>query len=463
MERIDLSEPVRPIPINLIFVGLLLMITIGCATTGKLKVNKSFPVAQPDSTSKAAALDHYLAGTIAEEAGDLGEAALEYQLAMYCDPTSIEIPQALSRTYLQLGERIPALRVLEVALAQNPDDPELLSALGEISLRLGDIDGSTDYFKRLSGIKPLNREETLRQIMMLERSGKDKEALDLSKDYLRLFGPDPFIYERIGVIHIGKKDFESADTAFRALLDLDPNNHRIQFVVGGFCVARENFAEAEVHFKRAVEIEPAEVRYWANLIMVVGREGKADTLSILLNDAIRLFPEVAQFYDSRAGLRQENSDWNGAIADAEKSAALDSTRLTPYLAIGYIYHQTKDWAKSEDAYLQALKIAPESPVVLNNFAYMLSVQGVRLEEALEYVDKALEKSPETSSYHDTRGWILYGLNRHEEALKEIEISLKDDSDNAEVFEHLSAVYKALGRSDDAEKATKRAEELKAKE
>jgi len=443
-----------------IFVAILFLTVIGCAGQKAMhKADSGSPV-EPDSTTKAAALDHYLAGSVAEESGELPEAALEYQLALYCDPSSIEIAQALSRTFLKLGERLPALRVLENSLLLHPNHPDLLTSLGETSMRLGDIDGSTEYFKRLSGIKPLSREETLRQVMLLERSGKPKDALKLSQDYLRLFGPDPFIYERIGIIQIGLKDFEAADTAFRALIELDPNNHRIQFVVGGFCVAREDYAGAEGYFKRAVELEPAEVRYWANLLMVVGRAEKADTLAILLNDAIRLFPDVAQFYDSRCGLRQENKDWVGALEDAEKSAELDSTRLTPFLAIGFICHQTEDWQKSETAYKQALTLDPENAVVLNNYAYMLSVQGVRFEEALEYVDKALVASPGTPSYRDTRGWILHRLGRHAEALTEIEASLKEDPENEEVLEHIAAVYRALGRTAEAREASARAEKIR---
>lgn len=445
------------------FVVALMTVALGCAGSGQMiNVNQESNV-EPDSLAKAAALDHYLAGTLSEQSGDLSNAALEYQLAMYCDPTSIEIPQALSRIYLQMGEKIPAIRVLEDALARHPDDPDLLTAIGEASLRVGDINASTKYFKRLSGIQPLSREETLRQIMMLERSEKKDEALELTNDYIKLFGPDPAIYERIGLIQIGRRDFEAADLAFRKLIELDPANHRIQFVLGGFCVAREDFAGSEGYFKRAVEIEPGEVRYWANLIMVVGRVGKEDTLMILLNDAIRLFPDVPQFYDSRAGLRQELNDWIGALSDAEKSASIDSTRLAPYLAIGYICHQTNEWAKSEAAYKQALIIAPDNPVVYNNFAYMLSVQGVRLEEALGYVDKALTVSPDTPSYRDTRGWILYGLNRNEEALKEIEASLKDDPENSEIYEHLASIYRALGRIAEAEDATRKSEEFKKKE
>ncbi len=446
----------------ILIAGYFLAIS-GCAGTGSLRNANLAGGIAPDSTAKAAALDHYLAGTISEQAGDFANAALEYQLAMHCDPSSIEVAQALSRTYLQIGEKIPALRVLEDALARHPNNPELLTSLAEISIRTGDVDASTRYFKKLSRVKPLSREETLRQILLLERGEKREEALDLAKDYLKRFGPDPMIYERIGLIQIGRRNFEAADTAFKKLIALDPTNHRIHYVLGGFCVAREDFAGAEGYFKRAVELEPGEIRYWTNLIMVASRAGKDDTLTILLNDAIRLFPDVPQLYDSRAGLRQEMKDWSGALADAEKSSFLDSARLAPYLVIGYICHQTKDWGKSEEAYQRALIIAPESPVVLNNFAYMLSVRGVRLEEALEYVDKALAASPNTPSYRDTRGWILHGLGKHEKALEEIEASIKDDPENSEVYEHLAAVYKALGREADAENASKKAVEFQKKE
>lgn len=432
----------------------------GCAGSRVgLKEEAVASPALPDSAARATAMDHYLAGTLALEAGDIAKTALEYQLAWLFDPSSVTIPQALAKTYLRLGERQAAVIVLEKALAAAPDTPELLAALADMSLRSGNLAGSSNYYRKLSQERPLDREEMLRQIMLLERSGKSDDALHQTKEYLRRFPPDPVIYERIGLIQIGKRDFEAADTAFRKLIELDPSNDRILFVLGGFCVAREDWLGAEQFFRRAIEQDSTEFRYWTNLLMVVGEQRKDEMLRDLLDLAIGRFPDQPLLYDSRAGLRERRGDLDSALADARQSIALDSSRVSPYLAIGYVHHQRKEWRESARVYDKAMALEPDNPMVLNNYAYMLSVQGARLDEALQMVEKALAASPNNASYHDTRGWVLYRMGRPEEALREVDTALKSEQNNAELFEHLGYIYDALGRATDAKDAWRKASRL----
>jgi len=447
------------LPFKVIALGVLGVALFASGCAGLRKGGISTEALLADSLAREEAMDHYLSGSIHEESSELYPAAVEYQMAWLADPSSISIPVRLARIYARLGEMDAAKRVLESASKQHPRDPEILKALAEVSLRSGDLTGSTEYYKRLSKVKPLDAGEMLRQILMLEKSRRTDEALRLSKDYLLRFPPDPAIYERIGLIHISRQDFEAADTAFRRLLELDPKNHRIQFVVGGFCVARSDFAEAEGFFRKAVELDSSETRYWSNLLMVVGEQRKEEELAELLAQAIEAIPDYAPFYDIRAGAAERKGDLEAAKENAEKSIALDSARVSPYLTLGYVYHQSKEWEKSAEAYDMALALDAENPLVLNNYAYMLSVQGVRLDEALQMVETALRISPETPSYRDTRGWILHRLGRNDEALVEVEAALKLDQENAELYQHIGFIYKALGRDADASLAWKRAAEL----
>jgi Flp pilus assembly protein TadD len=436
----------------------LSVFSIGCAGA-RHGVSPALEVQAPDSASQATALDHYLSGSIQEESSEFGQASYEYQLAWLFDPTSREIPLALARVYMHLGEREAARRVLEIALSRHPDDPDLLSDAAELTLKRGDIKAAISLYKRLAKIDSLTPDETLRLILMLEKTGGFKDAIELSKQYLKDYGPDKSIYERIGLLHITRRDFEAADTAFRKLLELDPGNHRVQFLLGGFCVARQRFDEAEGYFKRAVELEPDEPRYWSNLIMTAGEQEKLDTVEVLLDDAVRLFPTSPQFLDDRCGFRQRKGDWDGALEDAVKSSSLDTTRTQPWMAQGFIHHQRKEWDAADEAYRKALALDPESPLVLNNYAYMLAVQNARLDEALKMVNGALEKMPKSASYLDTRAWIYYQMGKYQEALDELNASLALDSKNAEIFEHLGHTFKALGNLERSKEAFKKAAEL----
>ena len=102
---------------------------------------------------------------------------------------------------------------------------------------------------------------------------------------------------------------------------------------------------------------------------------------------------------------------------------------------------------------------PESPIILNNYAYHLSIQGIRLPEALEYVKKALQADPENSPYLDTLGWIYYQLGDYTNAKIYIEKSLSFQSDIPEVIEHLGDVCEKLEEYNLAEEYWRKAYDL----
>ncbi len=109
-----------------------------------------------------------------------------------------------------------------------------------------------------------------------------------------------------------------------------------------------------------------------------------------------------------------------------------------------IYDSKEEFDKSDSLYTMAMKIDPENPLILNNYAYSLSDRGVRLDEAFLWSKLAVEKEPENSSYLDTLGWIYFKLNDYHKAKLYIEKSLLIDSKSATVLDHLGDVHFKLG-------------------
>ena len=67
------------------------------------------------------------------------------------------------------------------------------------------------------------------------------------------------------------------------------------------------------------------------------------------------------------------------------------------------------------AYDKALELHADNAMVLNNYAYFLSVEGRDYERALIMSTRANQLSENNSTYLDTHAWILYKLGKYEEA------------------------------------------------
>jgi Tfp pilus assembly protein PilF len=123
------------------------------------------------------------------------------------------------------------------------------------------------------------------------------------------------------------------------------------------------------------------------------------------------------------------------------------------------YDSLQEYERSDSLYRASLKLDPENSTILNNYAYSLSQREMRLEEALEMAERALESEPENGAFLDTVGWIYYKKQEYGKALDYIQKSISVRTGSAEVFEHLGDVYSRLGRTDEARKAWESALEL----
>jgi Tfp pilus assembly protein PilF len=76
--------------------------------------------------------------------------------------------------------------------------------------------------------------------------------------------------------------------------------------------------------------------------------------------------------------------------------------------------------------------------------YILIDHDVNIQEGMQYVQKALEKEPDSSYYLDSLAWGHYKLGECQEAseiMKKV-VNL-EGGDNAEVLLHIKAIEKCL--------------------
>lgn|GEM_PF-2967355 len=431
----------------------------GCAGSQNVNFDSGRVIHVADSLASDLAMDYYLTGSIHEEAGELYQAAIKYQFAHLYDPNSAAIIMALSNVYNLIGEQNAAVTVLEQGWFLNPQDDELSQAIIRTYLRHRKFDEVLTVYNSISQNRNLTKDELYIKAALLTKMNKLDAALKVYDELLSNFEPTPLVYDKIARIHLLTEDVESAEVILIKLLELDQGNHKVRFVLGGFAVARQNWEKAEEFFWSAIALDSLQVPYWRNVLLAIGQQQDLDGQLSASERAVDIFPEVPQFYDILAGTLQDLEQFDEAVIAANKSIQLDSARMSPRLTKAYIYHQLERWDLSSKSYKAALNINSESPLVLNNYAYMFALQNANLDEALEMSNKAIELEPKNSSFLDTKAWLLFRQEKYSEALKHITIALDYGEENAEIMNHLASIHEALGNKELAIKARGRAVEL----
>jgi Tfp pilus assembly protein PilF len=155
-----------------------------------------------------------------------------------------------------------------------------------------------------------------------------------------------------------------------------------------------------------------------------------------------------------ASAAMEKGKYTVAEEELRKSKILagnDTDKIVQVLVMNAdLFYRKKEYVKSFETFKEALKIKPEDDMILNNYAYYLAEQGQELKEAERMARFVIEKEKGNTTYLDTYAWVLYKRGRYKEAEKILEnIISSTNKEDAEWYEHLGYIMKALKKCDKA--------------
>lgn len=145
--------------------------------------------------------------------------------------------------------------------------------------------------------------------------------------------------------------------------------------------------------------------------------------------------------------RKDNIGAIKTLKSALKFAQDSEAKSSLWGSIGDQYQDLGEIRKCFDAYTKALNYNLKNAIVLNNYAYHLSVLGKSLKQALQMAQRATELSPNNATYLDTLAWVYYKMGDYEQAKKYMQQALSFDKNNsAELALHYGDILDALGNT-----------------
>ena len=190
------------------------------------------------------------------------------------------------------------------------------------------------------------------------------------------------------------------------------------------------------------------------------RAAKPDAAIEVLNQLARDFPTQPNVYSSLGDLLRQQENYADAVIAYDK--ALDhmdpesAARWFLLYARGISHERLKNWDLAEADFRNALEINPDRPEVLNYLGYSLVEKQIKLDEALDMIQRAVAARPDSGYIVDSLGWVLYRLGRYDEAVEHMEQAVELMPVDPVVNDHLGDVFWAVGRYLEAEFQWKRA-------
>ena len=361
--------------------------------------------------------------------------------------------------YLKLNKVDEAVIEIEKLVSKYPFESRYYAILAELCLNNNLDDKALLAYQKIVEIDPENSYIHISLFDFYRKKGNRIKAVEELKEGFRNKNLDFDSKLQFLFTFYSNTDFyvnyksESQEIVL-LLMDVHPENLQIKAIYADLIYRDQKYDQALKIVYEVLAEDSTQYGYWELELLILSAQQEFESLLVKSQNVKDKFPQhslpyllsgIANFQLQKFQLALDN------YLRGQKLAVGNTQMLIQFFtSIGDTQHELGNILAAYDAYESVLKLEAENSIVLNNFAYYLSLDNGDLDRALKMASKAVELDPYNSSNLDTKAWVLFKLARYQEAREWIEKAIKLDVDtNAEVFEHYGDILFKLGNINEA--------------
>ncbi len=400
-------------------------------------------------------------------------AADVYRRVLERDPDNTAIRKEYAESLLDSQQYEQALEQYQALATVNSGDPETHLRISQIHRFQRNFGQAREALARALDLAPDNLQLQYNQVLLAEEEGNSGEATRQIERMLdSMAKSDPSTYtpqerfnrsiflEKLGTLQSEQGEHAEAEEAYQEIVALGGDG-----AVRGEARLIELYQEMR-DYDKALEQSEEAVRKFpdsqellmtrASLLASTGDvEAGVNLLTPLLNNT----DEDRNIWMGVAQVALSGSDYGRAMEALEKAESYPQSDLQKsyiHFLYGSAWERQDDVPKAEEAFRQALDLNPQSANTLNYLGYMFADRGIRLDESVELIQKALEMEPNNGAYLDSLGWAYYKLNQLDLAEEYLLKSVERVPTDSTILDHLGDLYHKTGRVPEAQEQWRKA-------
>ncbi len=389
-------------------------------------------------------------------------AANAYKKAIELDPTHAEWSQALAQDQALGGKYDDALKTYGELAAANPQDATPYIGMTQIYREQKDLVQARKAMDKAKQLEPDNPEVRYSEVRLLEEEGRTGEAIGVLKGLLdstarRTYSPaEKSSRERmtleLGGLYRENEQYDKALESFRGVASIDPDAapQAEAEIIETYRISKD-YPKAQAEVDAALKKTPNDRAIRGAYAELLADEGKTDQsvaeLKTLLDGK-----NDRQTYLAMAEIYQKSKNFgemNKALDQADKLSQTNDDKAGVLFMRGAGYEREKKFELAEKSFRQVLDLDPNNASALNYLGYMLADQNIRLQEAQDFIKRAIQLQPDNYAFLDSLGWVYFHQNRLDDAEQQLTRSVKLSSKDPTIHDHLGDVYFKQGKIKEA--------------
>lgn len=383
------------------------------------------------------------------EADQLDILAL-YKALYQRHPKNIEIGYSLALVQKNLKQLEEALSILNPMVERNSEFEaaiilkiNIIYDQGNLTEALILADDAYDNFPKNHNIGRL-------YASMLIEDKQLERAESVFKNLAELYPQAPSLKLSYALVMLETKKVEPAKAILLELLDSGAHQNEANFYLGRIADLNKDNPNAIKYYqqvKPSIHFEPALER---SSFLLAKEEGKIDDAIKHLEALRATQPQLAlSLWLLQFKLLSTIEEDARALATLDAAIKEYPTDEQLLYARAMIRETHNDLAGMESDLRTIIQNNPQHAVALNALGYTLANRTNRLEEAFHLTKAALTLKPKNAMILDSMGWVLFKLDKKEEALIFL-LKAYQAFPDGEVAAHLGEVLWALDKKDEAQ-------------
>jgi tetratricopeptide (TPR) repeat protein len=382
------------------------------------------------------------------------------------------------RLYLEGGKLKEGLAEGEKLLRAFPDEERYLMAFAEVLAQKGMREDAIRYLENFL----TTHRDSIDASMLLAGFYRDAGLEEKARPLLLALFDNPSVEVTSKIIVLGAYNAEISNNKSKGLSDTDkeafvvslfeklkttnPEHPGVHVIGGDLYLSAGKMREAQKEYLLAAESGEVNFEVWENLLFLEIQLEQFDNALKHAEEALELFPNqgMIHYFNGFANLRKRNFLESIVAFEQAKKLSQSNPGLIGEInsMLGEAYNSTKEYAKSDKAFDEALAYNANNQSVLNNYSFYLALRKENLDKAEKMSSTLVKNNPDNPAFLDTHAWVLYERQKYREAKRVIEKAISTGKATATHFEHYGDILYQLGDIDSAVIQWEKARGLNAK-
>ncbi len=318
------------------------------------------------------------------------------------------------------------------------------------------------------------------QAKAAQQSNDNVTAIQKYRAIIKLAPHLAAAYNNLGMLYFNEHDFAHAAEVLERGLKLHEDMPTASAMLGMSYFQLGMDAKAEPYIIAAVKANPSDDQAQMTLARVQIKLGKYQDATLALNhflarnpndqdgwyllgktylqmsqDALKKINEIdpnsVVAHEIAGEIDESMHNYDVALVEYKKAIDLAPQRAGTHMHMANAYWLMGNWAAAQKEFQAELAIDPNNCTARWKLANATLEANGSNEEALSELNQSIERCPNLMQARVDRARALLRLGRPQEAMPDLELAMKESPSEPSIHFLLASVYKAAGKSAEAQK------------